>query len=57
MAGGRRRSRMINDGHKYIVGRVGQGGQSKGFSLSWAQHRLRVLIKDSSCEALSIFPL
>ena len=26
---GGRRSRMINDGHKYIVGRVGQGGQSR----------------------------
>ena len=29
MAGGLRRSWMINDGHKYIVGRGGQGGQSR----------------------------
>ena len=28
MAGGRR-SRMINDGHKYIVGPGGPGGQSR----------------------------
>ena len=29
---GGRRSRMINDGHKYIVGGVGQGGQSRVYS-------------------------
>ena len=41
---------MINDGQKkcdeivYIAGRIGQGGQSRVLGLSWAQHRLRVLI-------------
>ena len=51
--GGGGRGGMVmddNDGHKnatrlYIAGRIGQGGQSRVLGLSWAQHRLRVLIR------------
>ena len=49
-----------NDGDKnatreYIAGGIGQGGQSRVLGLSWAQHRLRVLIRLSHVKNCPFF--
>ena len=38
-----------------IAGRIGQGSQSRVLGLSWAQHRLRVLIRLSHVKNCPFF--